>query len=76
MVRGPGGLYNDMSLSKSFVLSERWGTFQLMAQAFNVFNHTVLQNPDTNIADKGGSFGTITSAAAPRTVQLVLRYSF
>ena len=77
MARGPGGFYNDMTLEKRFPFSERWGSLDFRVAAFNVFNHTVLQNPsDTNIADKGSTFGVISSAAPPRSVILAIRYLF
>jgi hypothetical protein len=76
MARGPGGFYNDMTLGKRFPFSERWGTLEFRVAAFNVFNHTVLYGPDSNIANKGSTFGKIFTAAPPRTVQLAIRYLF
>jgi hypothetical protein len=76
MARGPGGIYNDMTLEKRFPFSERWGSLDFRVAAFNVFNHTVLQGPDANIADKGSTFGQIFGAAPPRSLQLAIRYVF
>jgi hypothetical protein len=76
MARGPGSFMNDMSLSKRFPISERWGSLELRATAFNIFNHTLLGDPDTNIADGVGVFGRIFSAAPPRRFQLAAHYSF
>ncbi len=76
MARGPGKVFNDVTLAKRFPISERWGTLEFRAAAFNVFNHTVLNDPDVNIADKGAGFGQIFSAANPRHVQLSVRYVF
>jgi hypothetical protein len=77
VARGPGGFYNDMTLEKTFPFSERWGSLNFRASATNVFNHTVLQNPgDTNIADARSTFGVISTAAAPRTLMLAIRYLF
>jgi hypothetical protein len=76
MLRGPGRFLNDFSITKRFPVSERWANLEFRLSAFNVFNHTVLDNPDTNIGDYGGSFGQITSAEPNRRVQLSLHYTF
>ena len=44
------------------------------AQFFNVFNHTNLQMPNTNLTNS--SFGTISSDFLPRQGQLGMTYSF
>ena len=41
---------------------------------FNVFNHTLLNNPDTAVADR--TFGRITSARDPRILQMALKLIF
>jgi hypothetical protein len=74
-VRGPGRFNVDMTLQKSFTFSEKAGSLQFKAAAFNVFNHTQLGDPSTSL-DSPSTFGTITSAFAPRTVQLSMRYQF
>ena len=77
IARGPGGLSNDMSLSKRVPLSDRWGAMEFRVAAFNVFNHTVLGVPDTNTANRATTFGQINGTAVPsRNLQLALRYSF
>jgi len=81
MARGPAMLFTNMQLTKEFRISERLGRLRYTVQAFNVFNHTVLQDPDTNIADKGSTFGTITSAYTQsggygRSLQMALHYTF
>jgi hypothetical protein len=73
-VRGPGRINTDLTLSKNFLISERWGSLEFRAAAFNVFNHTQLGNPDTSL--DGSTFGQITSAFDPRQLQLSLRYRF
>ncbi len=73
--RGPGRFNADMTLAKKFLFSEKWGSLEFRAAAFNVFNHTQLSDPSTSL-DSPGSFGTITSAYAPRNLQLSLRYAF
>jgi hypothetical protein len=47
---------------------------QFRAEFFNAFNHALLNNPDTTVADS--NFGRITSARAPRIVQLALKFNF
>jgi hypothetical protein len=73
-VRGPGKLFNDMTLTKGFPLREPLGRLQFDVSAFNVFNHTVLQDPDNGIAD--GTFGKISQAYPNRVLQLVVHYVF
>lgn len=82
IVRGPGFINNDMSLSKYFRLHGENHRLQLRAEAFNAFNHVNFGNPTTT----GGlstalpnTFGEITSyatGAAPRVMQFALRYEF
>jgi hypothetical protein len=76
IARGPGRLLHDMTLSKRIVLTETFGAIEARVSAFNAFNHTVLNNPDTSIANRATTFGTITSAASPRNLQLSVRYQF
>jgi Carboxypeptidase regulatory-like domain len=82
MVRGPGKFYADMTLTKAFPLSERLGSLTYSLTAQNVFNHPVLADPDTNVAD--GTFGQINSTRHPgylapaygRVIQMSLHYQF
>jgi len=57
---GPGFFNSDLSLFKSFAITERFGA-QFRFEAFNVFNHVNLNNPN-NCIDCSGS-GLITSLA-------------
>ena len=57
---GPSFFNSDMSLFKNFAITERVGA-QFRFEAFNVFNHVNLNNPN-NCIDCGGS-GLITSLA-------------
>ncbi len=68
ILRGPGSENFDLSLLKNFNLVERI-KFQFRAESFNSFNHTNFGTPDYNITD-GTAFGTISSAAAGRIIQL------
>lgn len=82
MVRGPGKFYTDMTLTKVFPVSERWGSLSYSLTAQNVFNHPVLADPDTNVTD--GGFGKIFSTRHPgylapaygRVLQMSLHYQF
>jgi hypothetical protein len=47
-LRGPGYFTVDLSLSKTFRLSERFG-FELQGEAFNAFNRTNLGQPNSSI---------------------------
>lgn len=58
---GPKFYQQDVSLAKTFKLTERLG-FQLRADSDNVFNHTNLGLPNTNIDQK--NVGQITGLAS------------
>jgi len=73
-VYGPRYQNWDLSLNKSVHFTE--GTqLQLQASFFNVFNHTNLGAPDTNVQD-GSNFGKVTSEFLPRQGQLGLVFTF
>lgn len=59
---GPGFFNSDMSLFKNFAITERIGA-QFRFEAFNVFNHMNLGQPN-NCIDCTGSAGLITNLAA------------
>jgi len=68
-LRGPGRDNWNMSLFKSFTLSESRGSrFELRLETFNTWNHTQFNAVDTTKAD--GRFGQFTSAFDPRILQL------
>jgi hypothetical protein len=77
---GPGLITSDMSISKKFFLREGI-TFQLTAQAFNVFNHPNLGQPN-GCVDCGSSSGLITDIVASqegttmRRLQFAARFQF
>jgi hypothetical protein len=71
--RGPGYAQVDLSLSKSFRISERVRS-QLRLDAFNAFNRVNLNNPSTDLTSN--NFGRSTSSATPRTYQAGLRVTF
>jgi hypothetical protein len=71
---GPGFLNTDVSLGKSFLITESQ-SLTIRAQAFNFFNHAQFQNPVSNIADS--NFGEVVATTEPaRIVQLSLQYRF
>jgi hypothetical protein len=70
---GPGGFYMDVALIRSFPVRERH-RIDVRAEAFNILNHPVFNNPVSNLSD--ANFGRILSAADPRILQFALKYSF
>jgi hypothetical protein len=73
---GPGIVNYDIALHKSLPLRES-RSVELRLEAFNVFNHAQFYGAaavNGNITS--GSFGQITSAAAPRLIQVATRFSF
>lgn len=80
ILRGPSFHKWDLSLFKNIRVNERL-RFQLRGEAFNAFNQTNWNSPGTsfpgasNIANHP-TFGRITSARDPRTMQLGLKAYF
>ena len=72
-LRQPGFWDLNMSLRKSVQLVNNQ-RIELRWEAFNVLNHPRLGNAVTN--PNSGDFGTITSKAGNRTMQLGLQYVF
>jgi hypothetical protein len=71
---GPGASNVDLSLVKSFPISERLGKLQFRSEFFNTLNHARFGQPDGNLINK--TFGQIQTAADPRIIQFALRYQF
>jgi hypothetical protein len=71
-VRIPGFMNLDLTLAKSFALTERV-RLQLRADTFNTLNHTNLSGLITTI--NTSTFGQLTTATA-RAMQLGARLSF
>ena len=68
-LRGPGRDNWNISLFKSFMLSESRGSrFELRLETFNTWNHTQFDAVSTNLGDS--RFGQVTSAYDPRVLQL------
>jgi hypothetical protein len=85
--RGPHVFYDDMSLSKTFNITERYKA-QFRFDAYNVFNHPVLGfngNQGNTCVDCGGTAGQITdiqgdnspgSPTGMRQLQFGVRFIF
>ncbi len=76
-LRGPGRDNWNVSLFKSFMISEARGSrFELRLETFNTWNHTQFQNVGTTFNGYNtdgsikGNFGQVTSAYDPRILQL------
>jgi hypothetical protein len=68
-LRGPGRDNWNISLFKSFVLSESRGSrFELRVESFNTWNHTELDQVSNALGSS--NFGQVTSAFDPRVFQL------
>lgn len=80
--RGPGQSVFNASIFRAIALSH--GTeFQIRFEAFNLFNHALLNNPNTTIpsttnvtAGNYGTFGLITSYGSTRSLQFGGRINF
>ncbi len=68
-LRGPGRDNWNLSLFKSFLLSESRGSrFELRVETFNTWNHTELNQVSNQLGSS--NFGQVTSAFDPRIFQL------
>jgi hypothetical protein len=71
--RGPGFIDVSLSLSKKFVLTDRWsGEFRL--DAFNALNRVNLGDPVMDLSNT--NFGRSTSQLSPRSLQTGVRIRF
>ncbi len=70
---GPGLQQWDISLRKQFRLKGNMKA-QFQADFFNAFNNLILRNPAATVTNAG--FGTITSAAPMRNIQIGFRFMF
>jgi hypothetical protein len=71
---GSGLSNTNISLVKSFRISERLGALQFRSEFFNLFNQVNFGQPDGVYVNR--TFGQIQTAADPRIVQFALRYRF
>lgn len=71
---GPGLNDTDLALLRDFQIRE--GRYvQFRAEAFNVFNHAQFNGPGGNISNPS-TFGIVTSANAPRIMQIAVKFEF
>lgn len=70
VVRGPGISNIDLSLLKTFAVTER-ARVQFRAECFNLANHPNFGLPDNDIASP--TFGQVLEAGAPRLIQFGLK---
>jgi hypothetical protein len=72
---GPGTSTVDLSMAKTTPIRERF-KLEFRAEAFNLFNHPVYSNPNTDLT--AGNFGQITGtqASSERQLQGVVRLVF
>jgi hypothetical protein len=72
--RAPGFYELNAGLEKKFPIRESLsGSFR--AEAFNLFNHAILNAPAANISTPA-TFGKITGSSNPRKLQLMFRFEF
>lgn len=70
----PGFYELNAALEKKFPIRESLsGSFR--AEAFNLFNHAILNAPAANISTPA-TFGTITGSSNPRKLQVMFRVEF
>jgi hypothetical protein len=72
---GPGTRTVDLSMAKTTPIRERF-KLEFKAEAFNLFNHPVFSNPNTDIT--AGNFGQITGTqmSSERQLQGAIRLIF
>jgi hypothetical protein len=73
MLYGPGYVETDLSAFRTFSVRENIA-LQFRGEVFNIFNNVNMSAP--NSTESSPAFGVISSAAAPRNVQLAFRLSF
>ncbi len=75
-LHGPSYIDEDLSTDKHFSLGEHY-VATIRASAYNLFNHTNLGLPNTNITDpKAGQITSIASGANMRRLQFAFRVDF
>lgn len=73
---GPHFINQDFSLSKSFALTERY-RLSLRAETFNVFNHTNLGDPESNVtSQQAGRISSLAPSYQMRRMQFAFRLDF
>jgi len=75
ILRVPGLVNFDVSVSKSFRLPKEGHTISIRGEAFNALNHVNFTTPNVSLATPS-TFGELTNTTAARVMQLALRYEF
>ncbi|MBS1850528.1 MAG: TonB-dependent receptor [Acidobacteria bacterium] len=75
IIPGPPTNSVDFGMEKYIHITERQ-TFQIRAEAFNLFNHPNLLSPAGNYFFNSASGAKITNARDGRDIQIALRYAF
>jgi hypothetical protein len=73
LIHGPGRINFDLSLTRSFRLTERY-RIEARGEAFNAINHPNYNNPTTAL--NSSNFGKILGAADPRILQVSMKFRF
>jgi len=81
--RGPGYYEIDTALEKKTNVNERLAV-DFRVEAFNLFNHPIYGDPDSDVSDGAGEFGVITTQlnsgatgiGSSRRLQFMLRLEF
>jgi Carboxypeptidase regulatory-like domain/TonB dependent receptor len=74
VARAPGYYVLNTALEKKFPVRESLtGSFRV--EAFNLFNHAILNAPAANISTPA-TFGRITGSSTPRNLQMMFRVEF
>jgi len=83
IARGPGYYEIDTALQRDMPITERL-KLEFRAEAFNLLNHPIYGDPDSDVSDGAGEFGVITSQlnsgatgiGSSRRLQFMLRLEF
>jgi hypothetical protein len=73
---GPSAWFTDATLNKSFQLTGKY-RIEARVEAYNLFNHVIWDNPDTNLSS--ANFGKVTrkrTDGAGREIQVGFRFVF
>jgi hypothetical protein len=73
VLRGPGVHLTDLGIFKNFSIT-RDVRAQYRLEMFNVFNHTQFSGVGTTFDLP--TFGTVTSAAEPRLIEMAIKLTF
>lgn len=73
IVRGPGFQQLSLGAHKDFRITETH-KLEFRMEAFNLFNHTNFESPNSNRSSN--AYGTITATRPAREIQFALRYAF